>query len=134
MTAYRGFTLIELLIALAVAAILATIAIPAYTTFTQKAARSDAMSALMDVRLKQETHRLKNTSYATSVGALGLSTTSPNGKYSISVVAGSTNAATFKAEAVPQGAQASDDCGTFAINHAGPVTTGSYADAACWKR
>lgn len=140
-----GFTLIELLIAVAVVAILAMVAIPAYTSFTQKAARSDAMAVLMDLRLEQEKYRVKNPSYTSSVSDLTTSTAagldvqvdgsdvvSPNKKYTISITAAGT--ASFTATAAPRGSQSGDGCGTFAINQNGPLTTGGYANDGCWKR
>jgi len=127
-----GFTLIELMIAVAVVVIIATIAIPTYTSFVRKSARSDAMSVLMDLRLQQETYRLKNPSYAVSLSSVDIDTPSPNGKYNIAITA--AGVASFTATATPTGTQSADDCGTFAINQDGPLTSGSYASDACWKR
>ncbi len=52
----RGFTLIELLIVLAIAAILAAIAYPAYTDFVRKGWRSEGRAALMRQMQEQERH------------------------------------------------------------------------------
>lgn len=127
-----GFTLIELIIAVAVIAILATVAIPIYTTLTQKSARSDAMAVLMDLRLEQEKYRLKNPNYSVTLSSVNIDSTSPNNKYNIDITA--AGVASFTATATPTGSQASDSCGTFAINQDGPDTTGSYANDSCWKR
>lgn len=127
-----GFTLIELMITVAVVVILSAIAIPLYSSFVQKSARSDAMSALMDLRLQQETYRLKHPNYAVTLSSIDVDSTTPNGKYTVSITA--AGVATFTAQAAPQGSQAGDDCGTYAINQDGPDNTGSYASASCWKR
>ena len=48
-TMSAGFTLIELMIAVAVVAILGTIAMTSYTSQIQKSRRTDARSAVMDL-------------------------------------------------------------------------------------
>jgi len=132
MKSERGLTLIELIIALAVMAILAAVAIPTYTGYVQKSRRSDAMTVLSQLQVKEEQYRLKNPTYTNLLSTLGIDTTSTSGYYTISIP--SHNAGDFTATAAPIGAQASDDCGTFAINSDGPDTTGSYASNACWRR
>jgi len=143
----QGFTLIELLVALAIVAILAAVAIPSYQFAVQKARRSDAINALINLHLAQEQFRANCVSYATILGGADLcntgtttyrvnvSATSPDGHYAIAILAGA-NGTGFVATANPAGtAQASDACGVFAINQDGPVTAdASYADAACWSR
>lgn len=129
---WSGFSLIELLIVVAIIAVVATIAIPSYTSYTQKSARADAMAALNDVRLQQSRYRLSNPRYAMALASISVDSTSPNGRYTVAITA--ANAASFSATATPSGSQVGDSCGTFAIGQNGPVTTGSYANDACWRR
>ena len=129
----RGLTLIELMVVVAVIAILATIAVVSWGNFVRRSARSDAMTALSDLRIKQEQYRLAHPQYAPTLASFtpALSATSPNGKYAIAIT--NSGVASFTATATPTGSQATDDCGTFAINQDGPFYTG-YADAQCWRR
>jgi len=50
----KGFTLIELMIVIAVIALLAGIALPAYQEHVRRAARQEAFSNLGDLRIKME--------------------------------------------------------------------------------
>ncbi len=68
----HGFTLIELMVALAIVGILAAIAYPAYTAHMQRARRADAISALTAVMQAQERFRSNNSTYASTVAALGV--------------------------------------------------------------
>lgn len=129
---FSGFTLIELLITVAIVVILSAIAIPAYTSFVKKSARSDAMASLMELRLEQEKYRLMHPNYAVTLSSVHVDSATPNNKYDISI--GAAGVASFSATATPKGTQADDSCGTFAVNQDGPVTTGSYANDSCWKR
>jgi len=138
-----GFTLIELMIVVVVVGILASIAIPGYQGMMERSRRSDAVTALLNVQMAQEKFRANCTQYAEDFGGggcgtleLDMSTTSPEGHYSLDIDAGNTDAASFLVEAAPVagGAQANDDCGTFAIDQTGPDYTGAHADADCWGR
>jgi type IV pilus assembly protein PilE len=133
----RGLTLIELMVVVAIIGILATIAIVAWGQYVRSSARSDAMAALTDLRVKQEQFRFTNPTYADGLDDFDpdIPATTPNGKYTLALVAGSVTANGYTATATPTGSQSSDtECGTFAINQDGPVTTGTYASARCWKR
>jgi prepilin-type N-terminal cleavage/methylation domain-containing protein len=67
----KGFSLLELMIALGVAAIIATFAIPAYRTHVVKAHRLDAASALVRAVQFVETTRLAQTSESGEAITLG---------------------------------------------------------------
>ena len=130
-----GMTLIEVLIVVVIIGILAVVALPAYQDMVQSSRRADARNALLSAQMAMEKYRGDNQSYATSPAALGISTTSPDGYYTIDVDASATNATAFVMTATPVsgGPQAGDSCGTFAVSQDGPNSSGSYASADCWK-
>ncbi len=70
----QGFTLIELLITVAIIGIIATIAIPSYTSYVQKSARkSDGMPALLDIMAAQENYYANNLTYTSDLTDLNYS-------------------------------------------------------------
>lgn len=66
----RGFTLIELIIALVVAALLASLAIPAYQGFIDRGRRAAAISVLTELHAEQQSFRLKQRRFATDFQSL----------------------------------------------------------------
>lgn len=112
-----GFTLIELMVAVAILAILTTIAIPAYNQFTTVARRDDAKQALLNLANAQEQFYFTNNTYAANVAALNEDAISRQGHYNLVTVGGAA-AYTITAAPVVNGQQ-ENDRGGFQLTSAG---------------
>lgn len=115
----KGITLIELLIVVVIVGILAAIAIPMYTNYVQRARRSDAKTALEQVRAAQEMWRAEKGGYSTNLTELqttmGAPSTTISNYYTWSFTV--LTATSFTAQAAPQGSQTPD--GSLFINNLG---------------
>lgn len=112
--ANRGFTLIELIVVIAIVAILAAIAIPSYNEQVRKSRRSEAMSVLGDLQLRQERWRANRTTYGTLPEITATTVAAFNGAQPHYDFAVTTNTATaYTLTAQPKNAQDGDRCGTF---------------------
>lgn len=149
----RGFTVIELLIGVAIAAILASIAIPTYIDSVRRSHRSQAR-----VTLIQAAHWMERAATATGVypkadqlpsGILttpgsktssstlsGDSVTVVNDRYIVTALSLQGRAFTLTATPLAGSAQAVDKCGSLALDQAGRRTVvGSTKSAEeCWTR
>ena len=123
----KGITLIELLVVILIVGILAAVAIPTYTSYMQRARRSDAKVALEQVRAAQEMWRAEKGTYATDGGGetaearlqntMGVPATTINNNYNWNFTV--KTAILFTAQAVPVGSQASDSGGSLFIDQNG---------------
>ena len=68
-----GFTLVELMIAVAVVAILTSIALPSYALYVKKSRRGEAESALMDIAQREQQYLLDARAYAPNLATLSTS-------------------------------------------------------------
>ena len=112
----RGFTLIELMIVVAVVAILAAVALPAYFDSIRKSRRADAIALMSQVAQAQERWRANSTLFSTDFGTnfLNVRSTASSGVtsltepyYTISIPSAAA-ANTYTVRAVVRGSQTSD--------------------------
>lgn len=142
-----GFTLIELMIAVAIVALLLTVALPSYQQSTLKARRADAVAALTRLQFAQEQFRANNIAYAATVAALPASqaSTSPDNHYGLAVNSAGPSGYTLTATAQSGSPQFGDlKCrGLRVVMSAGNLSYLSLNDAGtvdsskpnpCWSR
>ena len=126
---HNGFTLLELMITVVILSILATIAYPSYMNQVQKTRRVDGKTAVLDIAMAEERFYTQNKSYAQTLAALSMPSTSQEGYYTLGLEATAT---TFTVTATATGSQAKDtDCKEMAMNQIGVQTSKNSADQ-CW--
>lgn len=141
-----GFTLIELMIAVGIATLLLTIAIPSYRSQIEKSRRTDAKTALLDLASREQRFFSVNNTFTASAQNLGyggaVSTFNVGSNYySVTVTApAAASPPTFSITATPIAgtSQASDtQCASFTVDNTGKQssTDSSNADstATCWQ-
>jgi type IV pilus assembly protein PilE len=67
--AVKGFTLIEVMITVAIVAILAAVALPAYGDYIRRGQLPEAFAGMSDLRVKMEQYYQDNRSYGTATCA-----------------------------------------------------------------
>ena len=138
-TTQTGFTLIELLISVAIVALLAAVAVPAYTGYVEKARRSDATTGLTKIAAELERCYTQFSTYDNAGCSFGFVSNgalrnvnpaalvagipSEEGAYTLNL-AGTSQTYTLTAIATAAGRQANDDtCETFSLSHVGLRTS-----------
>lgn len=136
-----GFTLIETLAAVSIAGVLASIAYPSFEAPIQKARRTDALVALMQLQMAEERWHSNHRRYAT-LDELGAAATSANRHYTLQVVSSDEDG--FALQAVATGSQARDQAcryltlsvaGANVVQASGPTTQAANpadANRRCW--
>ena len=125
-----GFTLIEVMIAVAVVAILATVAYPSYADYIRKGKRATAQAALMELAGKQQTYLLDRRSYAATLSDLGFAAPGEIASdYTFTISSATATPPAFVVQAEPSAALKARGELTLTVNQAGaktPAATTGY--------
>lgn len=126
-SAAAGFTIIELMIAVAIVAILVTIAFPSYQEHMRKTRRSAAQTFMMDVASRQQQYLIDARSYAggaTALAALNLAVPGDVSKYyTVSVnPAAPTVPPSYNIAATPIAGSPQAPDGVLTLDHQGSKT------------
>ena len=129
----RAFTLIEIMIVIAVMGILASIAVPSYNQYVQRAHRSEGAAALVEYNAKMAHYYLDNNNYVkVEDGVQKCALPVPSTRY-MTITCAAPTSQTYTATATGSGDIATT---TFTINQADArVTTafpGRTEAAQCW--
>jgi len=145
-----GFSLVELVVTMVIAAMLAAIAIPAYSNYVRKSRRTEAKTAVLDIASLEERFFTANNTYTNLPANLGYSGAANmafpvgSGYYTVLVTAtdatSSTTLATYTITATATGDQFKDtQCRTFTVTHQGIQSATDSASAStatvtntCW--
>lgn len=142
----RGFSLIELLTAVMIVAILASIAIPTYTSQVRRSRRTEARTALLDVASREERLFSTTTAYSNAPSDIGYGasgSTFPiaigSGYYNVSVTLVAGPPAGFTVTATPvtgKGQDKDTQCASFSVDEAGRQTSkdssSNDSTSTCW--
>jgi len=129
----KGFTLIELMIVLAIAGIIASVALPAYTAYAIESRRLDGQVALRVAAQVMERCRTQTFTYKDCED--NVNTTSPDGYYDITYLDADITATKYKLTAKPvtTKSQANDaECTTLSLEQDGTTTATGSATTTCW--
>ncbi len=129
----RGFGLIESLVACAVAALLASAALPSMQGHRLRAGRLDAVAALTRVHAAQDRHHQQHGAYASSLQALGLNSPhSAQRLYALSLQ--HTGPEAYRVSATALGRQAQDSpCKVLTLDVSKGFPT-EGPEPRCWQR
>lgn len=125
-----GFTLIELMVVMAIIAIIAAIAYPSYQESIQRTRRAAAAGCMMGLSQFMERYYTTNMSY---LGAVLPACQADVTQFYLANFAAAPTATTYTLQVVPQGAQATDACGTLSVDQTGLRAPDPAVRPECWR-
>lgn len=139
----RGYTLVEIMAAVAIIAILSSMALASYSEHVSRSQRVAARAVMLEAASWMERRFSVHHSYLGNnnqvpVLPVSLSRSPQAGaaRYAINLASGQTRAAAYQLHAAPAAPAVADKCGTFTLDHTGARgligNTASLAE--CWGR
>jgi len=138
---HHGFSLIELMIAVAIVAIITSVALPSFMDSIRKGRRAEGVGAIATVQQAQERWRGANSAYTNNLAeapngtppGLGIPLTTANGRYTLSLN-GSATATGYVITATAAGSQVQDTrCALLAARQVGgQIGYGSGTSSIDW--
>ena len=96
----EGFTLIELLVVIIIIGILSAIALPSFLNQANKAKQSEAKTYVGSMNRAQQAYYLENTTFSTSIGALGLGIATQTINYTYTAINGDASSINNRATVI----------------------------------
>lgn len=130
-----GFTLIELMMTVAIAAILASVAIPMYRDYVTRSRIIDATSKLSDFRVRMEQYFMDNRTYANGLNC-GVPNPTDTGDAAFTITCTGATATTYTATANGKASKGMGDFAYTIVASGAKETTALPAGwtdtAGCW--
>ncbi len=124
-------TLIELVIVVAIMAILLTLAVPNYRSYTQRVHRSEAIRMLLQASMCQErihaNQQIYNTGQCQDI--------TDQQHYQLTYIPSDALVQNYSVVATPVGAQHADQCGSLSLNQNGArgISATNISVTKCWN-
>jgi type IV pilus assembly protein PilE len=130
-----GFTLIELMITVAIAAILASVALPMYRTYVQRGRIIDATSKLSDFRVRMEQYYMDNRTYD-KAGACGVANPTDTNDAAFTIACSGSSATAYTVKATGKSSKGMNGF-VYEIDQSGAkktsgVPSGWTTNSTCW--
>jgi type IV pilus assembly protein PilE len=128
---FHGMTLIELVIVVAIMAILLTLAVPNYRSYTLRVHRSEAIRMLLQASMCQERIHANQAIYDTG----RCRDVTDQQHYQLTYIPSDALVLSYSVVATPVGAQRAEPCGRLSLNQSGArgISAVNISVTKCWN-